>query len=132
MSRYRRPLKIEETLSCLYENLRALNNAKPHFFLNEMNKKDLPAMYSTVLCCLFVVLLFSFFFFFLLYCVTTVTPFIERTVGLGSRQDWISRILTPNVSVFLAKPREFFRARGLCGGSTTSVPHKKPITLPGH
>ena len=22
-----------------------LNNAKPYFFLNEMNKKDLPAMY---------------------------------------------------------------------------------------
>ena len=62
VSRYRRPLKIEENLSCLYENLRALNNAKPYCFLNEMNKKDLPAMYSTVLWCLFVVLLFFFFF----------------------------------------------------------------------
>ena len=125
VSRYRRPLKIEETLSCLYENLRALNNAKPYCFLNEMNKKDLPAMYSTVLWCLFVVLLFfCFVLFFLLYCVTTVTPFIERTVALGTRQGRISRILTPNVSVFLAKPREFFRARGLCGGSTTNVPGK--------
>ena len=38
-------------------------------------------MYSTAFWCLFVVLLFLFF---LLYCVTTVTPFIERTVGLGT------------------------------------------------
>ena len=53
-----------------------LNNAKPYFFLNEMNKKDLPAMYSTAFWCLFVVLLF-----FWLYCVTTVTPFIERSEG---------------------------------------------------
>ena len=37
-----------------------LNNVKPYFFLNEMNKKDLPAMYSTAFSfwCLFVVLLF--------------------------------------------------------------------------
>ena len=33
------------------------NNAKPYFFLNEMNKKDLPAEYSTAFWCLFVVLL---------------------------------------------------------------------------
>ena len=31
-------------------------NAKPYFFLNEMNQKDLPAMYSTAFWCLFVVL----------------------------------------------------------------------------
>ena len=43
-----------------------LNNAKPYFFLNEMNKKDLPAMYSTAFWCLFVVLLFFFFFLALL------------------------------------------------------------------
>ena len=35
-----------------------LNNAKPYLFLNELNKKDLPAMYSTAFWCLFVVLLF--------------------------------------------------------------------------
>ena len=70
VSRYRRPLKIEETLSCLYENLRALNNAKPYCFLNEMNKEVLPAMYSTVLWCLrFVVLLFCFFFVCLFVCL---------------------------------------------------------------
>ena len=38
-----------------------------------MNKKVLPAIYSAAVWCLFVVLLF-----FWLYCVTTVTPFIER------------------------------------------------------
>ena len=38
--------------------LRTLNNAKPYFFLNEMNTKDLPAMYSTAFWCLFVILLF--------------------------------------------------------------------------
>ena len=32
-------------------------NAKPYFFLNEMNKKDLPTMYSTAYWRLFVVLL---------------------------------------------------------------------------
>ena len=40
-----------------YWDLWALNNAKPYLFLNEMNKKDLPAMYSTAFWCLFVVLL---------------------------------------------------------------------------
>ena len=34
-----------------------LNKAKPYFFLNEMNTKDLPAMYSTAFWYLFVVLL---------------------------------------------------------------------------
>ena len=29
------------------------NNAKPYFFLNEMNKNDLPAMYSIAFWCLF-------------------------------------------------------------------------------
>ena len=33
------------------------NNAKPYFFLNEMNTKDLPAMYSTAFWYLFVILL---------------------------------------------------------------------------
>ena len=42
-----------------------------------MNKKDLPAMYSTAFWYLFLVLLF----FFWLYCVTTVTPFIGRSEG---------------------------------------------------
>ena len=32
-------------------------NAKPYFFLNEMNKKDLPVEYSTAFWRLFVVLL---------------------------------------------------------------------------
>ena len=40
-----------------YWDLRTLNNAKPYFFLNEMNKKDLPAMYSTAFWYLFVVLM---------------------------------------------------------------------------
>ena len=33
-------------------------NAKPYFFLNEMNKKDLPAMYSTAFWYLIVVYCF--------------------------------------------------------------------------
>ena len=40
-----------------------------------MNKKVLPAIYSAAVWCLFVVLLF-----FWLYCVTTVTPFTERSL----------------------------------------------------
>ena len=52
-----------------------------------MNKKDLPAMYSTVFWCLLVVLLFCFcfvlfFFWGGAYCVATVTPF-PRNVSLG-------------------------------------------------
>ena len=68
-----------------YWDLRTLNNAKPYFFLNEMNKKDLPTMYSTAFWCLFVVLLV-----FWLYCSTTVTPFIRRSQGwsLQSRRAW--------------------------------------------
>ena len=75
MSRYRRPLKTRETLYEKYitEICKRLNNAKTYFFLNEMNKKDLPAiscaMYFTAFWCLFVVLLV-----FWLYCVTSVTP----------------------------------------------------------
>ena len=38
-------------------DLRTLNNAEPYFSLNKMNKKDLPAIYSTAFWCLFVVLL---------------------------------------------------------------------------
>ena len=56
-----------------YYDLRKLNNGKPYFFLNEMNKKDLTTMYSTGFWCRFTV------FFFLLYCVTTVTSFYERS-----------------------------------------------------
>ena len=42
-----------------------------------MNKKVSLAIYSAAVSYLFVVLVF----FFLLYCVTTVTPFIERSEG---------------------------------------------------
>ena len=59
---------------CMRNILRRSANAKPYFFLNEMNKKDLPAMYSTAFWCLIVV-----YWFFCLYCITTVTPFIERS-----------------------------------------------------
>ena len=41
-------------------DLRTPNNVKPYFFLNEMNKKVLPAIYSAAVWCLFVVLLFFF------------------------------------------------------------------------
>ena len=57
-----------------------LNNVKSNFSFNEMNKKDLPAMYSTVFRCLLVVLLF----FFWLYCITTVTPLKDE--GSNSMQ----------------------------------------------
>ena len=63
-----------------YWDLRTLNNAKRYLCLNEMNKKDLFAIYSTAFWCLFVVLLF-----FWLYCVTTVTPFIERNQAWSLR-----------------------------------------------
>ena len=58
------------------------NNAKPYFFLNEMNKKDLLAMYSTAFWCLIVV-----YWLVWLYCVTAVTytPFIERSEGWSLR-----------------------------------------------
>ena len=45
-----------------------------------MNTKDLPEIYSTAFWCQFVVLLF-----FWLYCVTTVTPFIERSESWSLR-----------------------------------------------
>ena len=45
-----------------------------------MNKKDLLAMYSTTFWCLIVV-----YWLFWLYCVTTVTPFIERSEGWSVR-----------------------------------------------
>ena len=63
-----------------YWDLQTLNNAKLHFFLNEMNKKDLPVMYSTAFWCLIVV-----YWVFWLYCVTTVTPFIEWSEGWSLR-----------------------------------------------
>ena len=45
-----------------YSDLRTQNNAKPYFFFNEMNRKDLLAKYSTTFWCLFVVLLVFFGF----------------------------------------------------------------------
>ena len=59
-----------------YWDLWTLNNSKPYFFSNEMNKQELPAIYSTAFWCLIVV-----YWFFWLYCITTVTPFIERSEG---------------------------------------------------
>ena len=57
-----------------------LHNAKPYFFFNEMNKKDLLAIYCTAFWRLIVV-----YWFFWLYCVTTVTLFIERREGWSLR-----------------------------------------------
>ena len=58
VSHYRRPLKIRDFVwEIKYWDLRTPNNVKPNFSLNEMNKKDLPVMYSTVFWCLLVVLL---------------------------------------------------------------------------
>ena len=54
-----------------------LNNVKSYFSFHEMNKKDLPVMYSTVFWCLLVVLLFLW-----LDCKTTVTPFITGGCNL--------------------------------------------------
>ena len=39
-----------------YWDLQMLNNVKSTYSFNEMNKKDLPAMYSTVFRCLLVIL----------------------------------------------------------------------------
>ena len=74
VSRYRRSLKIRDFLweiKCW--DLRTLNNVKSSFSSNEINEKDLPAIYSTVFRCLLVILQV-----FWLYCITTVTPFIRR------------------------------------------------------
>ena len=61
VSRYRRPLKIRYLVWELkYWDRRTLNSVKSDFSFNEMNKKDLPAVYSTVFRCQLVVLLFFF------------------------------------------------------------------------
>ena len=58
VSRYRRLLKIRDLVKEIkYWDLRTLTNVKSNFHFNEMNKKDVPAMYSTVFWCLIVVLL---------------------------------------------------------------------------
>ena len=41
--------KLDFVWEIKYWDLRTLNNVKSNFAFNEMNKKDLPAMYSTVL-----------------------------------------------------------------------------------
>ena len=43
-----------------YWDLRTPNNAKPYFFLNEMNKKVLPAIYSAAVWCLLFYCFFGF------------------------------------------------------------------------
>ena len=56
--RYKRPLKISDFVwEIKYWDLRTLNNVKSNFFFNRINKKDLPAIYSTVFRYLLVVLL---------------------------------------------------------------------------
>ena len=78
---YRRPLKVRDFVwEIKYWDLRTLNNVKSNFCLNEMNKKDLTAMYSTVFWRLLVVVLV-----FWLYCINTVTPFIRRSEGWSFR-----------------------------------------------
>ena len=47
-----------ETPDTQVRDLRTLNNVKSKFSFNEMNKNDLPAMYSAVFWCLLLVLLF--------------------------------------------------------------------------
>ena len=60
VSRSRRPLKIRDFVwEIKYWDLRTLNNVKSNFSFNEMNKKDLPAMYSTEFRYVLVVLLFK-------------------------------------------------------------------------
>ena len=60
VSRYKRPLKIWDFVwEIKYWDLRTLNNVKSNFFFNEVNKRDLPAIYSTVFRYPLVVLLVS-------------------------------------------------------------------------
>ena len=60
VSRYKRPLKIWDFVwEIKYWDLRTLNNVKSNFSFNEINKKDLPAIYSTVFRYPLVVLLVS-------------------------------------------------------------------------
>ena len=51
------------------------NNDKFELLFNAMNKKYLPLMYSFVFCRVYIVLVD-----FRLHCVTTLTPFIRRSV----------------------------------------------------
>ena len=71
VSRYRRPLIIRD---CMRNKI--LRSVKSNLSFNEMNKKDLPTMHSTVFRCLLVVLVY--FGGALLHNSSTVTPFIRR------------------------------------------------------
>ena len=53
---------------------------------NEINKKDLPAVYSTVFRCLLVVLLF-----FWIYCITAATPLIRGYVCNKAKKKTVKR-----------------------------------------
>ena len=60
VSPYKRPLKIWDFVwEIQYWDRRTLNNVKSNFSFNGINKKVLPAIYSTVFRCLLVVLLVS-------------------------------------------------------------------------
>ena len=74
-----------------------LNNVKSNFSFNEINKKDFPAIYSTVFRCVLVVLLF-----FWLYCITTVTPFIKPKKALAFED--LSILFSYKVSYFQRSP----------------------------
>ena len=72
-----------------------------------MNKKDLPAMYSTVFWCLIVVYCCCCCCF-LPYCVTTVTPFIERSVGVLDQSQQECRFFRLNSNlqqIFQLRPK---------------------------
>ena len=52
-SRFRRPLNERNHIrNIILRSANAKNNAESKFSFNEMNTKDLPAMYSTVFWCL--------------------------------------------------------------------------------
>ena len=91
VSRYRRPLKIRDFVwEIKHCDLRTLNNVKSNFSFNEINKKDLPAIYSTVFRCLLVLLFF--FFGFIAYRIYSINRpgrllnFWTLRVGAYSRQ----------------------------------------------
>ena len=86
-----------------------------YFFLNEMNKKVLPAIYSTAFWCLFVVLLV-----FWLFCVTTVTPFIEQSEGWSLRSVGV-------LDQSQQKYHFFFAEIQICCKFFSSSPRKKPL-----
>ena len=110
VSRYWWPLTIRDFVwEIKYWDLRTLNNVKSNLSFNEINKKDLPAIYSTVFRCLLSVLLFFFLGLLHNHCYSLHKTYEVKAGHFDLAGSWTSRNKMPLFCRNLQVCCKFFR-----------------------